>query len=86
MNETDRKNQLKKKLKDKLNSQKLLRSNKEQKEKVVDMNLKKVGIEDSKKFKNMMKNMNINNLTDEIKKELQNNGIDINQFLNFEKK
>ncbi len=58
---------LKKKLRDKIKGKQIIRTTKEQKETLIDNQLKKAGI-DPETFKEQMKNINPNLLKEELKK------------------
>lgn len=60
--------ELKKKLNDKIKINKLGRSSKQDKEKYLDNNLTKMGIIDKEKFKEDLKKMNPEKLKEELKK------------------
>lgn len=59
---------LRKKLREKLTEKKMFRKSKEQKETFVDNELKKAGVDDIEKFKEQIKNLNPNLLKEELKK------------------
>lgn len=59
--------ELRKKLREKIKGKQIIRNTKEQKETFVDSQLKKAGI-DPKKFKEQMENINPNLLKEELKK------------------
>jgi len=60
--------ELKKKLRDSIKNKSIIRSNKEQKEKFVDNNLKNIGIDDIEKFKDQIKNLDPEKLKDVLNK------------------
>lgn len=66
--QTGNKDELRKKLREKLQNKKILRSNKDQKETFVNDNLKKMGIQDPDKFKDDLKKLNPDKLKSELKK------------------
>lgn len=80
---SDSKSELRKKLKQKLDNKKMLRTNKEFKNNLINENLKKNGIEDVDKFKNDIKNIQdqLKSNGIDIEKMLRNNGNDVNKIL-----
>ena len=73
----DKKAELRKKLQQKINEKKIIRGFKEHKEKIINDNLEKIGMNDINAFKQQFKNLDIEKMTNELK----NAGIDINKFL-----
>lgn len=65
---SEKREELRKKLKERIKLGKLGRSSKDEKEKYVDDNIKKMGIEDTTKFKEELKKMNPEKLKEELKK------------------
>jgi hypothetical protein len=60
--------ELRKKLKDSIKNKRMIRANKEEKEKFVDNNLKNLGINDIEKFKEQIKKLNPEKLKQELNK------------------
>ena len=60
--------ELKKKLRESIKNKSIIRSNKEQKEKFVDENLKNMGINDIEKFKEQLKKLDAEKLKKELNK------------------
>lgn len=77
MSNPEKRDELRKKLRASINEQKLLRSSKQVKDKVIDDNLKKNGISDLEKFKKDIKKMDLEKMLEKLK----TNGIDINSLL-----
>ena len=65
---SENRNELKKKLREKIQSGKLRRSSIAEKEKYLDNNLEKMGINDTDKFKEELKKLNPEKLKEELKK------------------
>jgi hypothetical protein len=76
--QTGNKDELRKKLREKLQNKKILRSNKDQKETFVNDNLKKMGIQNPDKFKEDLKKLNPDKLNpDKLKNELKKFNINL---------
>jgi len=65
---SEKRDELKKKLKEKIKMGQLKRSSNVEKEKYLDENIKKMGVEDTTKFKEELKKMNPEKLKEELKK------------------
>ena len=65
---SEKRDEIKKKLNERIKMGKLGRSSKIEKEKYLDDNIKKMGIQDTNKFKEELKKMNPEKLKEELKK------------------
>lgn len=78
---SNNKNDLRNKLKEKLNNKKLVRLNKNKKDEIINENLNNLDTEKFKKDLQNMKNIDINKLN-KVVEQLKNQGFDINSIIN----